>query len=107
MKQKQVQELLRTEREGTLTTEQAGKLEAHRAYDRKRQSAKRQRDRDHVTVAAPQSIADAYRDKNIPYKCHECRRKERSGVAAVGKALAVEYKQPESTIFDSWGRIEL
>jgi hypothetical protein len=60
-----------------------------------------------LPVAAPQSIADGYREKSIPYKCHECLGKERSGVAAVGKALAVEYKQPESTIFDSRGRIKL
>jgi hypothetical protein len=57
--------------------------------------------------AVSQAIADGYREKNILYRCHECIRKERSSNAAVGKALAAEYKQPESTIFDSWGRIKL
>lgn len=57
--------------------------------------------------AISQAIADTYREKNIPYRCHECIRKERSSNAAVGKALAVEYKQPESSIFDSWGRVKL
>lgn len=264
MKTKQVQALLKAEREGTLTTEQAGKLEAHRASDRERQSAKRQRDRDRVAVAGDetpetfwkrnrevanqtqiaallerqervfdllhwmeaqvngtydvdpndetayvgleegtadvaadvtehgavpvetillefwkrpdtfamltqrgdgtnifvrygivtglpghrlheweqwvasrkpmhpstgngyttlrcvnsatcgalpiavsQAIADEYRENNIPYRCHVCIARERSGNAAIGKALAVEYKQPESTIFDSWGRVKL
>jgi hypothetical protein len=57
--------------------------------------------------SVPQKIADGYREKRIDYLCHVCISRGRSGNAAIAKALAKEYNQPESSILDGWGKVKL
>jgi len=40
------------------------------------------------------------------FRCQRCLDQEASSRAAVAKSLAVEYRQPENTLYDGWGRVK-
>src|SRR5260370_25194353 len=41
------------------------------------------------------------------FRCLRCLDKEATSKAAVAKALAAEYRVPENTLYDDWGRLKL
>lgn len=56
------------------------------------------------TTSAPTTVVNAYRGK--VFTCSVCRAKEAIPRAAVAQAMKVEYGQPESIIFDGFGRFK-
>ena len=57
------------------------------------------------TTSIPVEVARLYTARI--YRCQHCTDREATSKAAVAKTLAAEYRVPENTLYDGWGRLKL